>query len=360
VSLAARLGGANALEDAAAAARLLTHLPGILRRPIQPGQARAALRAQLGRCETDFLAMAREIIYPRPGSPVRQLLTLAGCEYGDLERLVVHEGLEQSLRVLFRQGVYLTVDEFKGRQPARRGSTSIEVSPALLRRPGMKSAGAGQSSGSRGSRTRAQFDLAQIKRAATNYCVDFEARGGRDWVKGIWEVPGGSIKAVLHFSAFGRPLARWFSLVEAATPGLDPRYRWAELALDWGSRLAGVPLPRPEQVPLDDPLPIARWMVDLLRRGQVPHLYAFLSPAVRLCQAAEAAGFDLSGAQLTVTGEPFTPARAHSRQPAPRQSAGQGPRRSPVTDQPKLVDSVRAVWRRSGLTSTTSTSIATR
>lgn len=77
----------------------------------------------------------------------------------------------------------------------------------------------------------------------------------------------------------------------------------------WASLLAGVPLPRPQHVPLDDPLPIARWMAEVLRGGGTPHLFTFASSAVRLCQAALEAGVDLRGAQFTLTGEPFTAAR---------------------------------------------------
>jgi hypothetical protein len=52
-------------------------------------------------------------------------------------------------------------------------------------------------------------------------------------------------------------------------------------------------------------------MVETLRAGRTPHLYAFVSPVVRLCQAARAAGIDLRGARFTVTGEPVTAARVH-------------------------------------------------
>jgi hypothetical protein len=35
-----------------------------------------------------FLDLARRVIYARPAHPVRRLLVAAGCEYGDLVRLV--------------------------------------------------------------------------------------------------------------------------------------------------------------------------------------------------------------------------------------------------------------------------------
>src|SRR5215211_3339611 len=94
-------------HDLATGARLLRDLPGFLRHPISLEQAGAILRRRLEQREPEFLALARATIYANPTSPYRRLLSLAGCDYGDLERLVRQEGLEQALLSLYRQGVYL-------------------------------------------------------------------------------------------------------------------------------------------------------------------------------------------------------------------------------------------------------------
>jgi hypothetical protein len=80
-------------------------------------------------------------------------------------------------------------------------------------------------------------------------------------------------------------------------------------ALRLAATAAGGSFPRPEHVPLADPIPIARWLAETLRRGGIPHLYGFVSPIVRLCRAALEAGIDIRGARLTITGEPVTAAR---------------------------------------------------
>jgi hypothetical protein len=59
-----------------------------------------------------------------------------------------------------------------------------------------------------------------------------------------------------------------------------------------------------ERMPFGSPLAIARWMAQTLRSGQVPHLWAYPSSAVRLSRAALDVGIDLRGAQFTITGEP--------------------------------------------------------
>jgi phenylacetate-coenzyme A ligase PaaK-like adenylate-forming protein len=50
-------------------------------------------------------------------------------------------------------------------------------------------------------------------------------------------------------------------------------------------------------------------MQAVLRRSATPHLDTFVTPALRLAQAAHARGVDLSGAHFTVVGEPLTATR---------------------------------------------------
>ena len=87
------------------------------------------------------------------------------------------------------------------------------------------------------------------------------ARGS--WCLAHWDVPGGGLTAVLTSSLSGttRPvvLARG-----SRDPRLHSRYRWSARR-SLGSVLAGRPLPRPQHAPVDDPLPIARWLRDVLR-----------------------------------------------------------------------------------------------
>jgi hypothetical protein len=184
------------------------------------------------------------------------------------------------------------------------------VEETQFHNPRSRAAVAAMSGGSRGAGTAVPMDFAHIRDRAANTLLTMAARGGLDWTKAHWHVPGGGILArILEFSHFGAPVMRWFSQVDPRAPELHLRYRWSARALWWGGRLAGVPLPSPEYAPLDDPQPITRWMVGCLRAGQTPHLFAFASSAVRLSRAALDAGLDLRGAQFTLTGEPLTPAR---------------------------------------------------
>jgi hypothetical protein len=299
------------LGDVLMGLRFLRDLPASLRHPVTPEEARATLRRRLENRETDFLALVKRAIYAYRPSPYRALLQLAGCEYGDLERLVRQQGVEGALRDLCSQGVYLTVDEFKGRRPAHRGSATIEVAPDTLGNPSSTPHVPAQTSGSRGPRAIVPIDLGFVRDWAVDVCLALAADGDRRWAYAQWYVPGGSTIAFsLSFVLCGAPPARWFSPVDPASPTIHRRYRWSDRLSRWVGRAAGVRLPRAEHVSAEDVRPILDWLATAKRQGQTPHLIAYVSPGVRLCRAAEASGLDLSGARLLLVGEPLTPTRA--------------------------------------------------
>jgi hypothetical protein len=299
---------AETLRQTIAATRFLTRLPAALRRPLTVPEARAVVRARLERRERDFLALVRRNVYAQPESPYRKLLEIAGCEYEDVERLVTRNGLDEALRRLCRAGVYLTVEEFKGRRPTVRGGVSIDVTPARCRNPSLVGPLPGQSSGSRGPRTEIVKTLESLRDLAVNKCLMFHARGG-PWRLAHWDVPGGGLAALLTSGLSGTPPERWFSPVDPRDRRLHARYRWSARVVRWSSLVAGRPVPRPEYVPVDDPLPIARWMRDVLHAEGQPLLIGYSSAVVGLCQAARAAGVEIAGGRFTLDGEPLTQAR---------------------------------------------------
>jgi hypothetical protein len=297
-------------SDLVAGARFFAGLPGVLWRPVGVDRARRIVHARVARRAVDFLYLARRTIFAQPMCPYRRLLRAAGIEPGDLARLVTREGLEGALATIFRAGVYLTMDELKGRRPVVRGSLVFQIEPDQMRNPLSRTHLLRYTSGSRGAATAIAVDLRHVRDCAIDTCLAFEARGGRRWRHAVWTVPGSSaIVQMVHLGCFGARPERCFLQVDPRAPGLHARYRWSSRALRWVSLAAAMPLPRPELATLDDPLPIARWMADTLRAGETPHLVSFVSPAILLCRAAQVAGFDLRGGVLTVGGEPLTPAR---------------------------------------------------
>lgn len=308
------LRSAFPLDEFRAGADLVLSLPRYLRHPVDPARGRAVLRRRLERRTDDFLDLARRTIFARPTSPYNALMRAAGCELGDLVRMVRVDGLEGALRTLYERGVYLTVEEFKGRRPTVRGSTSLSFDVGELRNPLASWHIMTHSSGSRGARTPIPIDLANVRDRAVNAGLHMDARGGSDWVYGIWGFPGGwPLNRILQYDFHahrGNPIVRWFMMSdESASSTLRSRYAATAYALHVAGKIARVPIPLPEPVMIDDPLPVARWVSNVLRSGQTPHLHCFVTWAVRLCEAAHSAGIDLSGLKMMCGGEPLTPAR---------------------------------------------------
>ena len=296
------------VEEAASALRLLVGVPRYLKSGISVDQARIALRRRLETREERFLELMRRAVFGNATSPYAVLLDVAGCEYGDLAHLVRQDGLEGALAALYRRGVYLTADEMKGRRAVVRGSTTLAVVPDLLCNPMTASHVPVRSSGSRSMGTLIVVDLALFGERRVNQLLVFDAYRAFGWRHALWGMPGGSaVLRLLRHAGIGCPVTRWFSPLDLTQ--IHPRYRWSARILQLGARLAGVRLPVPEYVPLDDVVPIARWMHEVVRAGVPPHLHASPSAAVRVCLAAMEHGLDVTGARFTVSGEPLTPAR---------------------------------------------------
>jgi hypothetical protein len=298
---------AGTWHSVVAGLRFTGRLPAFLRRRISIDDACETLERRLRNREADFLGFLEQAVAANSASPYHQLLKHAGCEFGDIRSLVGKEGIEGALQQLHAAGVYLTVDEYKGRQPAVRGSAAFEVNPAALRNPLVDEQFSARTSGSRGVATPVPLNLAGIHDHAVNMALAMDARGGLAWRKAIWELSG--IGPLLWYTTFGSPVERWFTKVGTMTGGASAAHHRKLSAVTWAGRLSGRPLPAPHHVTPDSPLPIAHWMARVLDKGEVPHLWTSTSSAVRLCQAATEAGVSLRGAQFTVTGEPVTEAR---------------------------------------------------
>ena len=293
-----------------AGAQFFARLPAYLRQPISFEAARASLSERLLLREQRFLEKLRLDIYGQPESPYARLLRHAGCELGDLESGVRRDGLDETLRRLFRAGVYLTIDEFKGRKTARRGTTEVVVRPEMLQAPRASYHVPASSGGSRSQGTPVMIDLAFIRTCAANSAVSLGARGGNNWKKAVWESPGAGLRfRTVKYAGFGDPPAATFSQVDPDSPDIPTYFRWNLRLMNWAARLAGRPLPWPAYAPLSDPSPLAAWLEHTRRAGHTPHLQTFPGSAVVLSRWAVEHGYDISGTWLTISGEPITAAR---------------------------------------------------
>jgi len=292
------------------AARLVSRIPSYLKQPIPAADARTAVQNRLARREDDFLEHLRRFVYSRADSPYLKLLRIAGCAFGDVQHLVRANGLDRALQHLGGLGVYLTSKEFHGRCDVIRGDHRFRVESQNLMNPVSRPHVPLRSSGSRSTGTPVMMDLTFFRDTAVDTVLYLDARKSVDSEKAIWEVPGGvALYRILTLSLSGTPPVHWFSQLDFARPEMNLRYKGSANVLGLGGLLAGIRLPRPQYVSLEDPLPIIAWMRDCLRRGKTPHLFTYASSAVRLSRKALDLGIDLKGVQITMSGEPTTKAR---------------------------------------------------
>jgi len=304
----------GAFKDAIIGARFLSKLPFFLRHPVTLDEAKKTLGGRFANRERDFLRLVETAVYNNATSPYLKLLQFAGCEYQDVETLVHKDGVEGALQNLFSNGVFLTLEEFKGRAPIQRGNTTIDIQPEQLLNTRSQThfyirtaASSGQTGGL------VPMDLAYVRERSINESLVLDAWGGSNWRHAIWGVPGGSaMNVLLRLCGCGIVPDRWFSQVELRSRDLRLRYYWSARATYWIGQSAGLSLPYPDYVPAHEPLTIVAWMQSVLESGGVPNLWVPASAAVRLSSAARREGIDLTNARFTLGGDPLTEARSAS------------------------------------------------
>ncbi|MEW5916168.1 MAG: hypothetical protein AB1762_07170, partial [Gemmatimonadota bacterium] len=116
------------LRDAWTFTRFLTGLPAFLAKRMTYAEATALVRQRLENRERNFLESLDATVFGQPRSPYRALLDAARCTRADVIAMVQRDGIETTLRALREAGVYVTFEEFKGRQPVVRNGREIPIS----------------------------------------------------------------------------------------------------------------------------------------------------------------------------------------------------------------------------------------
>ncbi len=299
------------LDEPATLWRLVTGLPGYLRHPLDPAGVRErTLTRQAGRMAS-FLNVVRRAIYGIPDSPYRRLLDWAGIGYEELASMTAAHGVEGALVRLREAGVFVTVEEFKGKCWIRRGSQVVECTDRSFDNPLALGHLFARSGGSRSPGLRTVYDFRNL---ASNWSEHLVLRlscyGLLDAAIGVWYpiMPGAGPVVVLSLVKAGI-FPRWFTPLSYGRLKANWRSILGTLTLvHWGQVFARR-LPRPEFVPVDDPTLILDWIRSGLRKSVRCALFTYVSNAVRLSRSARDAGLDLSGTVFLVSSEPLTPVR---------------------------------------------------
>jgi hypothetical protein len=298
------------VSEAVAFLRFAAGLRGFLRTPQSVAEARALVSRGLEARDARFLRVLERGIYANPASPVRRLLVHAGAELGDVAGLVRSVGLERTLHRLHDEGVYVSIEEFKGLRPIERPGLTLEVTSESFDNPLLAAAYAHRTGGSRGAGRRIKVDLGYVEHETAYDWLVLDAHDALpDRPTAIWRpVPPGvaGLKNALRFAKRRIPVEHWFS----QTP-LSPRGRAAKdyvlaVTVLAAARQAGARIPWPDHVPPAHAGLVARWLARHTACGVPGLLSTPASSAVRACLAARDAGLDIGGSILRIGGEPYT------------------------------------------------------
>jgi hypothetical protein len=294
-------------------ASYVRRLPGFLRSPLSPEAARERIERQLREREQSFLTILEEAVYAYPRSAYRALLEAAGIELGDARRLVAERGLEGALEELHENGVYVTLDEFKGREPVERPGVSIPVEHGDFDNPLPHGSLLVASGGSRGPRRRVPLDLELLEYEAAHHSLFHTAFGLWERPYALWRAlpPSSSgIGNALRQGKIGGHVARWFTPWKPEVDLESVKFSVFTAYTTLAGRACRAPVARPRYCPPENASRVARWLAKTKRDGNPAILDTQPSLAVRTCLAAQADGLDISSTFFRVGGEPYTDSQA--------------------------------------------------
>jgi hypothetical protein len=292
------------------------HFPWALRKflkePMTLEKSQLIIKNRLANRENNLLSIVQTNIYNNKTSPYLQLLKCAGCEYGDFEKLVLSDGIETALRNLYQKGVYLRVEEFKGKENVIRGSRTFAFKENDFDNPSITVHFEGRSGGSRSKGTRTVYDFSFLTQNTSVYSITrVDAYEALNIPVVIWMpiLPGIGPSKIMTYTKIGKPPVKWFSQTGKGDSRSESTYRMATNYIIYTGRLLGAKFVKPEYVSLENSLQVAQYMAATITRAGGCLLDTYTSSAVRVCQAARDKGIDLKGARFLVGGEPITEAK---------------------------------------------------
>lgn len=288
-------------------------MPRYLRSPLSLQESRNAIKSRIEQRNENFLRLAKRCIYEEIRSPYNRLLAWAGCEYGDLERMVGRNGIENTLGILRDKGVHVDAREFRSDCPIQRNGLSIETGSSDFHNPVLSGSGLeGKTSGTRSAGVSANFTWPLFREEAATEQLLLESHGLMDAPMAFW-LPGppgiaGIHNLMIHLS-FGRPPSRWFSQVAPPAWTRAPVEACAAGFIKSCARMCGHKSPPIEYLPIDDAHKIIDWLLDSVASNGITMLKTYASSAVRLAAAAIHRGADMKGCTLLTGGEPLSRGR---------------------------------------------------
>lgn len=270
----------------------------------------ALIQEQLENRESIFLDTVRRVIFDNPGNPYYQMFNLAGCDYEDLRQIVEYRGLEAALTDLHKEGICLTHDEFKRKEPIIRSGKHIPSNKGSFVNPLVRNMLVTRTSGSRSPGTwtprnkplllyREARSILRGREFGLESCAHIE-------LQPILPSAGGLFNC-LQAGRCNKGVERWFTAGGSLRDNLH--YRTVTRGLVFLGNLMGARSPYPTYLSHNDFTPVAKWIAQLRLNGVPSVVNSFASPAVRVADAALTQNLDIRGTQFLLTGEALTNAK---------------------------------------------------
>jgi hypothetical protein len=304
---------AGFLEELRLAGALFRKLNGFFIPPRGPEAELQRLISARENRMASFRTVLEQGVWGNPWSPYRRLLQWAGLDPKEVEELLRREGVEGTLGSLYEAGVYVTIDEFKGRRPLRRGSLEIPVEELVFDSPIPSGHLLLQTGGSGGRPVRLVLDLGLLELDTAGYSVFLDEWRLRTSPLVLWRpLPPGAagVKRYLVHTRLRLRVAAWYA---QELPGswwtrIKSRSLVAGIIL-MARRATGLALPFPRHLALAEASRLAQVLAGIRASSGSFHCDTNVSSALRVVRAAAREGLDLSGGFFRVGGEPLTPAR---------------------------------------------------
>ncbi len=272
--------------------------------------AKTLLKQRIDSREENFLNLIEKGVFQNARSPYLKLFEPKKIRFSDLKNRVSRNGLEPTLCNLAREGVYFTVDEFKGKVPVVRNGLTFRCAERMFDNPFLSQAYEVRSGATRSAGTRIRIDFDYLHQRSLYDAFLLNTHGCltapiANWFPVFPGAPG--INSSLRFAHIGNPVRRWFSQVPEDGLNVNWEKRLGTKLIFAANKFYDCPLAEPEYASLNDARKIAAWAAAVLNDFPACIVYTFAASAVRVCVAASEANLNLRGAKFFVTGEPLTP-----------------------------------------------------
>jgi hypothetical protein len=272
--------------------------------------ARTLLKKRIAAREDNFLSLVDKGIFHYLRSPYLRLLAPKRISLNDLKSWVSQNGIEASLRILQSEGVYFTVDEFKGKTPVVRKGIQFSCEESMFDNPFLSYVYEVRSGATRSAGTRIRIDFDYLRQRCLYDAFLLNIHGSltapiANWFPVFPGAPG--INSSLRFAHIGNRVQCWFSQVTEDQLKVNWEKKWGTRLIFAVHKLYGYPLAEPVYASLNDAYKLAEWASQVLNEHATCVIYTFASSAVRVCIAAAEANLNLKGTKFLVTGEPLTP-----------------------------------------------------